>query len=201
MSAVSTGPALRERKKEQTRRALSSAAVRLVRARGLDEVTVADIAAAAGVSRRTFFNYFSSKEDAVVGTAKGQPGDLLHRVADQPEGEPPLALLHRAILEHLEGFDRQADDWRARRALVQRYPTLAARHIAALTEAEQGLAGAVARATGLDPEVDVYSRTVVSAALGAARSAIACWYELDRRVPLSDLVDEAFGHLERGLAR
>ena len=62
---MDTKPGLRERKKQETRDALSFAALRLAVERGLDNVLVEDIAAAAGVSPRTFNNYFSSKAEAI----------------------------------------------------------------------------------------------------------------------------------------
>jgi AcrR family transcriptional regulator len=64
--SVSTGVGVRERKKQQTREALHRAAIHLYVERGPDSVTVNDICDAAGVSRRTIFNYFESKDDAVL---------------------------------------------------------------------------------------------------------------------------------------
>ncbi|MDQ4112238.1 MAG: TetR/AcrR family transcriptional regulator, partial [Actinomycetota bacterium] len=60
-------PNARERQKRERRLALIEAAQRLVGERGLDDVTVEEISAAAGLSTRTFFNYFDSKDDAVLG--------------------------------------------------------------------------------------------------------------------------------------
>jgi AcrR family transcriptional regulator len=61
------GPSLRERKKQRTRRAIHDAALALALERGLAQVTVGDICAAAGISERTFFNYFPSKAAATLG--------------------------------------------------------------------------------------------------------------------------------------
>ncbi|MFQ6155286.1 TetR family transcriptional regulator [Micrococcus luteus] len=67
-AAVEDGPGtLRERKKQLTRRAIHDAAFALAAERGLAQVTVADICAGAGISERTFFNYFPSKAAAVLG--------------------------------------------------------------------------------------------------------------------------------------
>src|SRR3954464_13992696 len=82
---------LRETKKRETRAALSWAAIRLIVERGADNVLVEDIAAAAGVSPRTFNNYFSSKGEAVASRHLDRclrmAQDLRARPASEPRGE------------------------------------------------------------------------------------------------------------------
>lgn len=96
---------LRERKRERTHQAISAAAITLFLDRGFDRVSVADIAAAAEVSKPTLFKYFASKEELA-----------LHRIADHREeaatvvrqrgaGEGPLAALHRHFLDRLHDRD------------------------------------------------------------------------------------------------
>jgi AcrR family transcriptional regulator len=190
---------LRERKKAETRRALASAALRLADKLGPDGVTVEAIAEAAGVSPRTFFNYFSSKDDAIVGTTPAQSSELLKDLIARPEGEAPLGAL-RATAHCISGqMEQSADDWKMRRHLFQRYPTLSARHASRFAEVERGLVEEIARRTGLDPDLDTYPALVVSAALGAIRVSMTVWQERDRPGSLTDLFDEAFDHLARGL--
>src|SRR5262245_64576986 len=86
---------LRERKKAETRRALSSAALRLAEEHGPDGMTVEAVAEAAGVSPRTFFNYFSSKEDAIMGVNPTDSSDLLADLLARPEDEPALDSLRQ----------------------------------------------------------------------------------------------------------
>jgi AcrR family transcriptional regulator len=190
---------LRERKKAQTRRALASAALRLADELGPDGVTVEAIAEAAGVSPRTFFNYFSSKEDAMVGIASAHSSELLAGLLARPEGEAPLDALRTTAHDVTRGFQAGADDWMLRRHLFQRHPALAARHAAGFAEVERGLVEEVARRTGLDPDLDTYPALVVAAALGAIRVTVAVWHERARPGPLAELLDETFDFLTRGL--
>src|SRR6266702_2230492 len=99
--AVPRQPAgLRERKKEKTRQALASAAMRLFAERGYEATTVADIAAAAEVSTRTFFAYFPSKED-VFFTGTRERLDLVRQAfAAHAAALPPLTAM-RATLDQI----------------------------------------------------------------------------------------------------
>src|SRR5215470_16543652 len=84
---------LRERKKAATRRAISSTATRLFLERGFDRVTMADVAAAAGVSVNTIFNYFSTKEDLFFDRGEEVAEAMTRIVRERAEGEPPLEVL------------------------------------------------------------------------------------------------------------
>src|SRR6266446_9036901 len=88
--AGETHASLRERKKLATRRSLRRAALDLVAERGFAHVTIEDIAEAADVSPRTFFNYFPSKEAALFGTDPERIAALRDRVVRQAPGEPVL---------------------------------------------------------------------------------------------------------------
>jgi len=82
------GPGLRERKKQQTREALSWAALRLAVERGLGNVLVEDIAAEAGVSPRTYNNYFSSKAEAITWRHLDRARRMADLLRARPPGEP-----------------------------------------------------------------------------------------------------------------
>jgi AcrR family transcriptional regulator len=198
---VSVSEGLRERKKAETRRALSSAALRLADELGPDGVTVEAIADAAGVSPRTFFNYFPSKEDAIVGLTSRRSSEMLADLVARPETETPLDALRATALAAARRLEADADATMRRRHLFQRYPTLAARHAAGFAEVERGLVEEVARRTGLDADLDAYPALVVAAALGAVRVAITVWHERARPGPITDLLNGTFDELGRGLDR
>ncbi|HEX6421251.1 MAG TPA: TetR family transcriptional regulator, partial [Acidimicrobiales bacterium] len=113
------GEGLRERKKAETRRALSSAALRLAREHGPEHVTVDDIAHAAGVSPRTFFNYFPSKDDAIAGVVPSESSELLADLVARPADESPLDALRAMGLAAAARFEQVADEMWARQLLVQ----------------------------------------------------------------------------------
>jgi AcrR family transcriptional regulator len=195
---VSTG--LRERKKRETHHALSQAARELVQQRGLEHVTVDDIAAAADVSVRTFFNYFSCKEEAVVGVEQGVLEDLADEVRRRPEGEGPVDTLRAVLLAEADpgAILRR---WQLRNELVRRYPALLPRHLATSVQIEEALARALADRAGRDLADDPAPRIFVAAALAALRAALAWWEESDGGTPLAGVLDAALAQLVPDLPR
>lgn len=90
---------LRERKRTRTRQALIDAAAQLFERRGYDGTTVADIAAAADVSTRTFFSYFASKEEVLFPDADARVDAAMTAIDDRRPGERPTEVLLRALGE------------------------------------------------------------------------------------------------------
>jgi len=123
-------PGLRERKKLQTLRRLRAVALRLATERGVEHVTVEDIAAEAEVSTRTFFNYFASKEDALIGADPTSAADLARALADRPADEAPLESLRQLMLIRAATMAEHVDDVRARMALVIHCPALQPSYLA-----------------------------------------------------------------------
>ncbi len=189
----------RERKKAATRRALQEAALRLAAERGFDHVTVEDIADAADVSKRTFFNYFASKEQALLGRDPATPEAIRRAVAERPAEEPPLRVLE-AVLGELAAQDAGTRaDWVLRRRLIRSDPRLLAASVAAWTDLERILVEAISERLGLDPERDLYPALLVSASIGAVRVATLRWRTSEGG--LGELLAEAFTSLAGGLAK
>jgi AcrR family transcriptional regulator len=86
---------LRESKKQRTRQEIADEAMRLFATRGFDHVTVAEVAAAAGVSEKTVFNYFPTKEDLFYDEVPAREAALVDAVRSREPGESILAALHR----------------------------------------------------------------------------------------------------------
>jgi AcrR family transcriptional regulator len=192
---------LRERKKAETRAALQDAALRLAARDGVDKVSVEAIAADVGVSPRTFFNYFPSKEDAILGMSPEVPSPMVDHLRDRPEDEPPLESLRSALQSIVGRLQEDPDRWVLRRQLTQGHPSLAARYAARLADVEQDLVEVIAERLGLDADRDSYPGVAVGAAMAAARVAMTVWQNQDQPPELAALIDAAFDHLAVGLAR
>src|ERR1700722_10136009 len=105
----SAGPGLRERKKRATRQALSQAAMRLAIERGLDNLLVDDIAAAAEVSPRTFNNYFASKYEAICALALDRSLRVGEALRERSAGEPLWDAIRAAVLAVYASADQAPD--------------------------------------------------------------------------------------------
>lgn len=191
---------LRERKKAETRAALQETAMRLADEQGPDRVTVEEVAAAVGVSPRTFFNYFPSKDDAIIGMPSTAASPLLNELKARPAEEPPLVALRETVRTVVGQLQDDPDRWALRTRLARRHPTLGARFSARMTELEQQLAVEIGERTGLDPTRDVYPSAVAGAVMSSVRAAMALWRE-HHPAPLTELIDECFDHLGRGFTQ
>ncbi|WP_181772534.1 TetR/AcrR family transcriptional regulator [Amycolatopsis pittospori] len=193
---------LRERKRLDTHRALATTAVRLVADRGLDNVTVEDISAAAGVSPRTFFNYFASKEDAVVISHADHAERSRHIIekflATPKEISTPRAFID-AIKEELAHVDENRDEWLGRMKAIHEHPSLHSRAVAMNHETATSTIEAIARRAGVDPKADLYPTLLLTTIGGAVNAALLHWYQHDGRTPALELLDEAVETLLAGL--
>ena len=194
-----TSTGLRERKKQETRQGLRSAALRLTAERGLDRVTVEDIAQVADVSVRTFFNYFPSKEEAVIGAEPESMEQIKALISARPVDEEPFLSLHAVFGEMAKGLVDARDVHVMRRKVVAENPSLLPRQVAAFVEFERILVQAITERTTPDPSSDADSALVVAAAVAAMRVSVDLWIAADGATELSDLLDRAFNRLAVGL--
>jgi AcrR family transcriptional regulator len=123
--AIPSAPAdLKARKQQVVRDALSAAAAELFHARGFEAVTVEEIAKAAGVSRRTFFRYYESKEDVMVERLDRDGERLLAELAARPPDEPPLLAIRNALIPAIEYSLEEPDLVRDATRLLRETSTL-----------------------------------------------------------------------------
>ncbi|MEV4282568.1 TetR/AcrR family transcriptional regulator [Actinoplanes xinjiangensis] len=162
---------LRERKKQATREALQAAALRLALERGPGNVRVEEIAEAAGVSPRTYNNYFSSREQAIVAAVAA---DRAAHLAGAVTGRPAEVRLGDAVIDAVVASYRDpADGEQGALLMIAASPALRACYVDTVTTIEGPLAGAVvARHPGIDP---VTARVLAAAVAAAARIALQQW--------------------------
>lgn len=197
---------LREQKKQETRAALSWAAVRLIVERGAENVLVEDIAAAAGVSPRTFNNYFSSKGEAVAARHLDRSLQFALDLRERPPAEPLWTAIRTAALARLEpGPEVTAhpqpdpEQWAAGVRVMLASPSLQAEMMRAGVRAEAEIAAAVAARTGTDVARDLYPSLVAGAITAANNACQQQFIARDTAVPMRDLLIEALSLFAAGL--
>ncbi|BCJ46753.1 TetR family transcriptional regulator [Actinoplanes ianthinogenes] len=168
---------LRETKKQATRAALSWAAIRLIVERGYDGVLVEDIAAAAGVSPRTFNNYFSSKAEAVAARHRDRCFAVADALRERPAGEPLWDAITQAVLTAFTpGPEVTAppdlDLWVTGVREMVTVPAIQAEILRGGDDAVRAIGLAIAERTGLDVDRDLYPKLVAAAVLAANTVAV-----------------------------
>ncbi len=195
---------LRERKKRRTREALTDAACTLFARQGVENTTVEQIAAAIDVSPRTFFRYFSSKEEVAVSLLDDQVTQVIRALEARPPAESVLTALRRAVVGVARAHEDDSsgggrDRLRNVRALLLTSATVRAKslHQGVLRSGE--LARLLALRMGVDPARDGRPELVATITLCALESAVSRWQIHRPDALLSDLLDEAFSMLAEGL--
>lgn len=209
---------LRERKKRATRAALAEAAVRLAAEHGADNVTVEAISAAAGVSVRTFFNYFDSRDDAFVVIDADASVRVRQALLDAPADLTPLDALREALAAELTEAERQHELWSLHAEVLRNSPHLLVRSLGAHMADEAGLAETIARritgGTAADradvpPDeggrdergraLGLYPRLLAAVAGAAVRVSVQHWCDRQDELAFADVFREVFALLAAGL--
>ncbi len=190
---VSTTTGLRERKKEATTERLREVALALVAERGFEAVSIDDIAAAADVSKTTFYRYFETKEDVLLGKSSENLEILRAALEECPPDVPAVEASRHAFHQLAETY--QAD--RAQKLLVERLtattPSLAARSLTHQARWEEVIRGDVDRR---DPNGEPFLRWLLAAQIiGAVRGAVSWWLAEGAERELVEFVDEALATL------
>ena len=196
---------LRERKKADTRRALSDAALRLAFEGGFDTVTRETIADLAGVSLRTFNNYFTGKYEALAyrQTERLRRGIALLR--QRPADEPLWTSITEAVLEPLEADFRDADieenriPSRTELAKIRKLLLRPEIRDAVSKELFDEWLQAIAERTGTDAARDMYPRLVAAVVRAVGDAATETYVLADPPVAITALLRSAFAEVASGL--
>ena len=194
--AASSQPGgLRERKKRATRQALQQAAVQLILDHGLGSVTVDDICARAEVSPRTFFNYFTAKEEVLVPWDPEVVASAPDRVVARPAGEPLLSVVRTVLGETLDTA-MAGPTWRDQALVLREHPELVGRVAMASHALEMALARGLAERLGRGGD-DGYVRLLAAIGVTTLRVAIESW-QVDPDTSVHEFLDRAFARLGQG---
>lgn len=164
---------LRERKKARTRASLQSAALRLAVERGADQVTVADIAAAADVSPRTYFNYFSSREEAFVADDLERGRHFVELVTASPGGSEAWLLLRAAALEAFGASAQPREEELLKQQLLRTSPEVLAHVLSTFDPLERQLVHELRRRVGAGSRT--LPHLLANSVLAALRAAVEVW--------------------------
>ncbi|MCU1407026.1 MAG: transcriptional regulator, tetR family [Glaciihabitans sp.] len=198
MTEATSGPrlGLREITRASVREQIADRSLQMFDERGFDATTVDDIAAAIGISARSFFRYFPAKEDVVIGdpTALGQA--VRDAAAARPVDEPLWATLRRAFDPvQLTTVGDEVRGLRIMRVMMST-PTLRARNLEKHILWARQLEPLVESRVGGPVDTRRFrAQTLIHAALACLDVAFAEWTARDGEVDIADLLDEAFGTL------
>ncbi len=196
---------LRQRKKLATRRAIRRVALDLFAEQGFSHVTVEDIAAAADVSPRTFFNYFPSKEAVLFGADPGLAEESRARLVCDLPGRSALDVLRVVLADQARMFAAELTElggdparWARQMKAAHADPQLRVAQAAHMAVVESRFASALADRLGSDLDRDPYPTVLAGAAMGVLRAAVSFWASSGGAVPVEQLTDAAFQALADG---
>ncbi|MFG2502114.1 TetR family transcriptional regulator [Streptomyces sp. NPDC048441] len=181
-----------ERKRQLVATELTQAALQLLALKGFDAVTIDEIVTTAGVSRRTFFRYFASKEDVVVQFLADMGAGIRAELADRPAEEPPSVALRHAVWVPIAACGDHSERVLPVVRLILRTPALRARFLERQAQWRDELTGEVAVRLGLDADADLYPRLAAGMALTAFDAVLQRWSDSAGAEDPAELTDRTF---------
>src|SRR3954451_20747605 len=186
---------LREMKKERTRTDIVRVAMELFARQGFDDVTVDQIAAEAEVSHRTFYRYFATKEELILGPLQQALDDLTDSFARRPRTEPVIVSIREAVLELAANYEDSLDRDLQRAAVFRATPSLQARQNERRAAFEGVTIPLIAERLGVDPKPDFGPALSAWCAVAAMRVATTQWLLADGSGLLLPIVEQALSML------
>jgi AcrR family transcriptional regulator len=190
-----TKSSLRIRKHQFVRDAIYGSAIELFQAKGFDETTVDEIAQAAGVSRASFFRYFSSKDDLLAQNVIKYGDALTAAIKGSPSSSTPLEIMRETVLAVAKEtakspYTRQVIEISLRSAAATQA------HMSRMAEVESNIATAFAGRVGSLSKDGIEPRLLAILTLSAMNIAVMSWYRGDSR-ELAAAVEQVFSSLTR----
>jgi AcrR family transcriptional regulator len=174
---------------------MAATAMELFLAQGFDQTTIDQLAAVAGISRRSFFRYFPTKEDVVLGFMGDIGESLIAALAARPPGEAVWESLRRACDPALARYAGEPERVLALHSLFERTPSLRAREAEKHLRWQAGLTAELARRLRVDPADDLRPAVLAGATMAALKAAIDAWAAHPERGTPASALDAAFAAL------
>jgi AcrR family transcriptional regulator len=190
-----TKSSLRIRKHQFVRDAIFDAAIELFEIKGFDETTVEEVAQAAGVSRASFFRYFSSKDDLLAQNVIKYGDALTSAIKAFPPSFTPLEIMRETVLAVAK---ETANSPYTRRVIdiSLRSGAAAQAHISRMREVEENVATAFAERIGSSSKDEIDARLLAIMTLSAMNVAVMTWHRGDSE-ELTAAVELVFSRLTR----
>src|SRR5213080_2102307 len=189
---------VRERTRRAVRGELAQLAVSLFVEKGYDETTIDDLAAAAGMSKRTFFRYFASKEELVMGKYEVLGEQLAEDLAARPAGEPIWVSLRQVFGRVVEYFESEARGTAsvAMENIVRDHPTLNASYLERVSRMQELVLDEARTRTGWPDPADPRTAAIVGAAFSCLIATWTTWLTTNQAQPFGELLDQAMDAIQ-----
>jgi AcrR family transcriptional regulator len=195
--AAGTAEGVRERKRRETRQHIAETGLRLFLANGYEHTTLDAIAAEAGISRRTFFAYFKSKEDILFVWQHEGWSAVWEDLRSVSPDENPLDAVRAVFLRHLARHAN--DEMRAIDRLLRSSETLRARKQAAYEEHERALFATLCE-VWRQPQRRPALRMIAMACVGVVRLSLEVWNQQEStNRAIADVLEEGFADLKASI--
>lgn len=188
---------LRQRKRRETLQRITDAGICLFIDKGYEATTIDEITAAAGISRRTFFYYFKSKDDILLSLQSGMGAMIADAVRSAPEGKRPLDAIRDAAVAICASVP--TDDMIIIDRLMRSSDAVQARKQVSYVQHEQSLFAAL-RERWPERSSEMALRLVAMVAIGAIRLSTEIFNAEGGSRPIEAVLREAFGALELEIA-
>ncbi len=160
--------------------------------RGFEETTATEAAEAAGISRASFFRYFSSKEEAVFAAQEAMGEEIAAALAERPAEEDAWMALRRSFDAAVRNYEQNPVETLKRVRLARGTPALRAHELERQQQWRQMISDVLAPRLGLEAG-DLRAEAVAGAAMAAFSAAVFTWAEEGEATDLIGLIDESFG--------
>jgi len=196
-----SGAALRQRRRRRTVAHVEHVALELFARNGFAATTIDQIAEAADISRRSFFRYFASKEDVLLGDRRRFEDTLAEALEHPATDAPVIESLCACLIELSREVEADAEATRLRLQLFTQSPETLAAAAEQQRAYQSRLAPLMARRMGLDTDHDLRPALVVSALMSATYIALWHWLAGGATQPLHEVVAEALRYTVTGFAQ